>query len=495
MLGIYTQSDIYLLDAKLASLGRLPEIIDRAGFGIATLANYILGACYAKSITVLVGKGNNGQDGLAASKYLKAWGAKITVIKYDTEHRIIVPSCDLVIDAILGVGYKGKFTGYDLDPCTKVLAVDIVSGLNSDTGQASKNASRADFTISLAGAKLGTFLGDGIELSGETYLYDLGLGGDLASDNKLVYPCDVKMGIDKTLLSHKWHSGLAVFAGSPNMAGAAKMVATAAMRSGAGIVHLFSGDPSIAALVGATDPEIVTSATIEQGTSQEDWYERLKRFKAAVVGPGLGVNAKEILHGVSKSFLGPIVIDADAISAIAADPSLLASLTRGNRMVVLTPHGGELANLAKTYSFGVTNDDLMKFAKSNSLYLVVKGFPTKLYTPKGELFVLPVNPAQLATAGSGDVLSGILGGSIARWGPNSMALCHGITLHGVASNLLGKRGAVANEIIGQIPRAREMIELWPTKSPLEPFWPLQSRGPLLFGLDSSIDWSARWAQT
>lgn len=492
MLGIYSAQQMRELDADLASNGNLEQVIDRAGFAIAVLGAKILGSCYARSVTIVVGNGNNGRDGLSAARWLRAWGAKVRVLPYEDAKNNEFVEDDLLIDAVLGFGYKEPYQGIRFRGRAKVLAVDIPSGLSADTGRASENITNADFTLTLAGAKLGLFIADGVGVCGETYLYDLGLTSEMKTDTFLVTPSDLRLGVDKTYESHKWKAGLAVFAGSSNMGGAAKLVTAAAMRSGAGIVHLFTDGESTPIMVGSTDPEIVFAPSFNEDDASNIWEERLSRFNAAVVGPGLGSSASVVLRGVIESFHGPIVIDADAITALSEDTTLMELLLHRGSRTVLTPHAGELSRLAAAFEFETSHMGLLRFAERYGLTLLVKGFPTRLYTPDARSYFLPVNPHKLATAGTGDVLAGIIGAAIARWGLSTNVISYAITVHGLAAAYMPTLGSVSYDLIEQIPKARKLVEAWPSNSPANPFWPLQSRGPLLFESDALIDWSNAW---
>ncbi len=493
MIEIYTRDEMQGIDRELEKQLILSQVIERAGFGVAIFATRILGSCYGKRIVVIIGKGNNGRDGSIAANYLRSWGAKVDIIAYSQGNNLEIPNCDLVIDAVFGSGFRGTFSGITYQGDAKVLAVDLVSGLDCDTGEVKGNVRPADFTLGMAGAKLGYFLGDGVGISGETYLYDLGL--DLVTQSKahLVFPDDVAMGNDKDYQSHKWKSGVAVFAGSPNMAGAALLVSAAAMRSGAGIVHLFSDASSFG--IQTSDPEVVLADALYLEDSVNDWQRRLGRFKAVVVGPGLSSQSGDILSRILKSYYGPIVIDADAITAISKEPELIDQLSLSGRKVILTPHAAELERLSVALGFRPTHKGLTQLASNHNLFLLVKGFPTRLYTPNGHLYVLPSNPSTLATAGTGDVLAGVIAGSIARWGASDMVICHGITIHAIAAKLNLDPGMVAYDVVRKIPSARQMVESWPKGSPTKPFWPLQTSGPLLFASDSKINWGSQWAQS
>ena len=489
MFGIYSTDQMRELDQQLMAKRSLHEIIDRAGYGIANLAGRILKVPYGKTVVVLSGTGNNAKDGLAAARVLTRMGAKVLIEPVTRFKSLKIPSADLVIDAVLGFGFRGEFSGIGSLGGQKILSIDVPSGIDADSGIASPNTSPANFTVSLVGLKPGLFLGDGPRLCGETYLYSaVEFPKDLEPAGWFVAPQDVSL-VRRDFESHKWSAGVAVFAGSTGMAGAAALACGAAMRSGAGIVHLMSAEPSASFGPLYEDPEIVLSNS--RWDSKDNRFDPeldLSRFKSVVIGPGLGEYSREILRHLLGRFDGPMVIDADALSGVAQDPKLLEAIRNRVGETVLTPHAGELSKLMRAANSGTSHSAFVEFARSHMLYLLVKGFPTRIYGPDGKYHVVASNGSNLASAGTGDVLSGIIGARLAASDRSGASIVDAAMIHGLASQLSPNDSLTANDLVKQIPGAISLLSRWPQAWNSAPFVPIQATGPLCFSSQSQIDW-------
>ena len=491
MLPIYDVQQMREMDARLAAASSLDAVIDRAGYGIALLALKMLGAAYGKRVAVLAGKGNNGNDGRAAARVLGNWGAKAEVQDYPDVDTARLAGADLVIDAVFGFGFRGDFPGIGAPNGIPLLAVDVPSGLGATDGRACESTRAADVTLSLVGLKAGQLMGDGPGLMGETYLYRL--VGDVPAvvpSGRLIEPEDIRIS-RRPVTSHKWSTGMAVLAGSAGMMGAAAFTAAAALAGGAGIVHLLAEDPAAANLAMAP----LASGTVSVGARFDGsgWEPApdLNRYKAIVIGPGRGKGAGAELAALAKGFAGPLVIDADAITAIAADPHLAGLIAGRAGATVLTPHGAELSRLAKALGMGTDHDSLTRWAVSGGFHLLVKGYPTRVYTPSGGFMAIPANGPALASAGTGDVLAGLLGARLAQGGATEAAISEAVVAHGLAAQLEGTEPATASRVLARVPEALEMLRAFQPRKWPAPFHPVGSRGPLYFPSQSSIDWSRR----
>ncbi len=491
MLPIYDVRQMKEMDARLAAASSIEATIARAGYGIATLAARMLGGAYGKRVSVLAGKGNNGNDGREAARFLGSWGAKVEVQDYPEIDRKRLAEAQLVVDAVFGFGFHGDFPGIEAPEGVPLLAVDVPSGLDAGSGRASAATRPADVTLALVGMKAGQLLGDGPRLMGETYLYRL-VGGvpEVETSGRLVEPEDIHISA-RSVETHKWSTGVAALAGSPGMMGAAAFACAAALAGGAGIVHLFAEDPSAANLAMAPLASgVVSVGAVFNGSGWEP-ESRLSRYKAVVIGPGRGPEAGAELAVLAQSYEGPIVIDADAITAIAAEPGLARLFARRRDAAVLTPHAAELSRLANALGVGTDHGSLAGMAAQLDVFLLVKGFPTRVYTPSGDFLAIPANGPALASAGTGDVLSGLLAARLAQGGDAETAICEAVVIHGLAAQLEGTEPVTAAKLLGRIPDALETLRSFPARMWSAPFRPVGAGGPLYFQKQSGIDWSRR----
>lgn len=307
------------------------QLMDRAGFAVA-LAAADLGAGYDTTIDVLCGKGNNGGDGYVAATYLAARGAAVRAHSVGdpspgtAAHRAmrraeragvqIAPlgpprPTDVVIDAVVGTGFQGELAtdvadwiGYG----TAVVAVDIPSGLNGDTGMATGDVFDADITVAFHALKPGHVLGDGPDVCGEVRVADIGLSGGI-TDMMLMDDSDVHIP-SRSRTAHKWSSGaVATIGGMPGLTGAALLAAQAALAAGAGVSNLVA-QPSTAAIYTAAVPDIPSMVVegIETVADASALVERLARFDTVVVGPGLEPASQAFIEGLVDVFGGVLVL-------------------------------------------------------------------------------------------------------------------------------------------------------------------------------------------
>jgi NAD(P)H-hydrate epimerase len=409
-------------------------LIERAGTAVARTALQRMGGAYGRRVVVIAGKGNNGADGRAAADVLRARGARVTVIDAaDAVPR--VPPCDLVIDAAYGTGFRGSYDAPD-PAGAPVLAVDIPSGIDGLTGEASWGAVRADATVTFAALKPGVVLSD---RCGVVDVVDIGLDVSgarihVVEDADVVLPA---RGRD----AHKWQSAVLVVAGSPGMTGAPLLVARGAIRAGAGYVRLAVGD-------GADMPPGSEAVAVPRPSS--GWAEALasdlERCRAVVVGPGLG-RGDDVTREV-RSLLGatdkPVVVDADGLNALAGDAAGVLSQRRGP--TVLTPHDGEFARLAGEEAGADRIAEARALSAATGSVVLLKGSTTVVARPDGRVLLAVAGGPQLATAGTGDVLSGVIGAFLAQGLDEWRAAAFAAHVHGAASRLGFARGLVAGDL-------------------------------------------------
>lgn len=427
---------------RLDELSSDPEevLIHRAAWGVSRAALRILGGAYGRRVVVIAGPGNNGADGIKAAEFLRHRGVRAQILKPGEVE--VVPDCDLVIDAAFGTGFHGEYDAPDPNGAL-VLSVDIPSGVNGNTGVAREGAVWADFTVTFAALKPGHLLADGPERCGEIELVDIGI--DTAS-------CTMHLFEDSDLgwllprhgrHSHKWKSAVGVVAGSPGMMGAAQLVALGAQRAGAGMVRLLS--PGLAA-----DDNFAGEAVVMDGTVQS-WSSEVSaissRLHALVVGPGLGLSneTRSELRSLVVADELPLVVDADAITLLSDDEGR-AALTARHNPVVLTPHEGEFARLTGNRPGADRIADVRKAAKALGCVVLLKGSTTVVADPDGEVVLTATGDARLATAGTGDVLSGVVGAFVARGLRPLHAAAAAAHVHGLAGKMSYSSGLIASDL-------------------------------------------------
>jgi hydroxyethylthiazole kinase-like uncharacterized protein yjeF len=449
VIPIVTPSAMKEIDA--AAPEPVEVLIERAGAAVARAAIEMLGGTYGRTVVVIAGPGNNGADGLVAAERLRQRGVLVTVVdarRLPAE----LPVADLVIDAAYGTGFRGEWNAPSVAG-VRVLAVDVPSGLDALTGAAGAGVLRADRTVTFAAAKPGHLLGDGPECAGELVVADIGLDVDHPS----APPCGIVEAVDvagwltpRPRRAHKWRAAVRVVAGSSGMTGAAWLTAAAAQRTGAGMVVVSSPgvewQPPI---------EAVQRALPASGWAP-DVLDDLVRFGSLVIGPGLGgsdPNARSIRDAVLAAAV-PVLVDGDGLTALAGAGGRWEARVAGRPDVtVLTPHDGEFERLTG----GPVGED--RFAAARHLAaatratVLLKGPVTIVADPDGTCYVMAAGDASLATAGTGDVLSGIIGALLAIGLPPGPAAVSGAWLHARAASYGPRYGLVASDLIGNIPAA------------------------------------------
>lgn len=428
-------------------------LIERAGAAVARVALRLLGGAYGRRVVVLAGPGNNGADGRAAAARLQARGVHVTV--YDA---LSMPGtltgADLVIDAAFGSGFRGEWRPPRTDG-VPVLAIDVPTGLDTHTGQADQRTWGAAATVTFAALRPGHLLGRGPELCGELTVADIGLDPTPPADQPAVEQMYVAEAGDVSAWlprrerdAHKWASAVRVVAGSAGMTGAAHLVSAAAQRAGAGMVTLSS--PGID---GSAPVEVV-----DRRVPPFDWAQAvlddLYRYHAIVVGPGLGreeYTVPSVVRTVADALV-PMVVDGDGLFALAwNDEGTPAVLTEREVPTVLTPHDGEYATLTGHRPGPDRVAALRRLVDLTGATVLLKGPTTLVGAPGVPTWFVTNGDQRLATAGTGDVLAGVIGAMLARGLPAVRAAVAGAWIHAEAARLAGEAGLVAGDLIDQIP--------------------------------------------
>ena len=447
MRPVLTVEQMRAVDADALAAGVAEELlVERAGTAVAVGALRLLGGGYGRRVVVLAGKGNNGADGRVAAGHLARRGARVTVVPVaEAPERIAGRGgVDLVIDAAFGTGFRGTYRAPAVAPGVRVLAVDIPSGIDGDTGEACGEPLRADVTVTFAALKTGLLQGDGPALAGRVAVADIGLDVGRATIG-LVEDADVAAALPaRPRSAHKWQSALAVVAGSPGMTGAASLCAMGGYRAGAGMVRLGvpGADPDAPAAA-----EAVTSRLPAEGWAKEA-LAMAERCRALVVGPGLGraPGVAQELRALVAGFDGPVVIDADGLFALGTGDEAARALAPCRGRAVLTPHDGEFARLTGAGPGADRIAATRAAAAGLGAVVLLKGPTTVVADPAGTVRLVTAGSPRLATAGTGDVLAGAVGALAARGLGTLDAAALGAHVHGSAAALGPPEGLVAGDL-------------------------------------------------
>jgi|KBSMisStaDraftv2_1062788.scaffolds.fasta_scaffold64719_3 NAD(P)H-hydrate epimerase len=451
MLPIVTPEEMAAIDA--AAPAPREVLIERAGTAVSWAALRMMGGAYGRTVNVICGKGNNGADGRVAARHLAARGVRVRVFDLPAIPATLPPA-DLVIDAAYGTGFRGTWKPPDVGD-TPVLAVDVPSGVDALTGDITGDVLAAERTITFGALKPGLLMPPGSGLTGVLEMADIGLHIGWARAN-LVQSSDVAgWWPERDDYAHKWQSAVRVVAGSAAMTGAPRLVAHAAMRTGAGMVHLST--PGIT----LTDAPI---EIVQRPLASVGWADAalasLDRFHAIVVGPGLG-RSDDTAANVRKLVIEaplPMVIDGDGLFALGWSSEGASTLLRRRSVAtVLTPHDGEYALLSGAQPGLDRIVAARRLAADSGCTVLLKGAATIVADPSGEVLVVTAGDARLATAGTGDVLSGIIGALLAGGMRPLQAAAAGAWVHGQAGRRGQRHGLVASDLPDLIPMVLEEL--------------------------------------
>lgn len=471
MRPILTPTEMGEADRRTIAAGTPVEVLmARAGRAVAwevrrVLADLRAGGTYGARVVVICGAGNNGGDGRIAAHVLRGWGVRVDLLALDEapdEHVIdaAFTRADVAVDAMYGTGFRGELQGAAALVARRTgdvptVAVDVPSGIDGLTGRASGEAVRAVSTVTFAARKPGLCFEPGRSHAGDVRVAEIGIDVGAATALGLVEATDVRPWLGaRAPDANKWSAGLLVIGGSGGMTGAPMFVSHAAMRVGAGIVWCGVPGQEAAARAGGTEVVVRALPASADGalcTIPDDLLEDLSRFRAAAIGPGLGT--ADVTQGAVREIVRraalPVVLDADGLNAFAGDAAAL-----GDRPAptIVTPHEGEYARLLGE----PVGDDRVaaarRLARVTGAVALLKGPGTVIAEPDGRAVVEPTGDASLATAGSGDVLTGIIAGLLARGLEPFAAAATGAFLHGRAADRAGHTGLVAGDLVAALPR-------------------------------------------
>lgn len=505
---IVTSEQMRKIDRECIRRGTPGHVLmENAGRAVAEEARRILGPIEHKQFLILVGPGNNGGDGLVVARYLHDWGTQVSVYlcsprpegdanleqvqqrsipcigaaqdKDLSQFSEMLASADCIVDALFGTGKARPIRGIPAQVLDRVnqlkqkktalvlIAVDLPSGLNADTGEVDPVCPCADYTVTLAFPKLGLFRFPGAERVGKLSTADIGIPAELAEDINLELLTDdwaVNVLPKRPLDANKGTFGrvLAV-AGSVNYIGAAYLACNGALRAGAGLVTLATASslqPVLAAKLTETTylPLPEAEAGIIAKEAAEVINDNLKSYDVLLLGCGLGQSQSVSEFVPSLLFrqkLPPLVLDADALNTLSQIPEWWQKL---HSDAILTPHPGEMARLSGLTIAEIRSDRVgtaRKYAREWGKTIVLKGAFTVIASPDGGCRINPFANPGLASGGTGDVLTGAIAGLLAQGLSPYEAAALGVYLHGKAGevirDMIGDTGMLASDLLPVLP--------------------------------------------
>ena len=513
---IVTSDQMHLIEERSERAGvSTHTLMENAGLAVAKRVLEDAGGATGLKVAVLVGPGNNGGDGLVAARHLHSWGAHVRVFlcrerpEDDGNLSIVqeqgVPifeawtdrgldalkvalgSTESVVDAILGTGRSRPIESAiervlgelaqarDRPGGPRLLALDVPTGLDADTGAVDPSCPSVDVTIALGYPKTGLYRSPGAARAGRVEVVDIGLPGGLDSDVTLdlMTPDWARMTLPQRAPdAHKGTFGRTlIVAGSKQYVGAAYLAATAAGRVGAGLVTLaIPQSLQLAVASKAVEPTYLPLPESSYGVPSPEAahliFESLPEYEALLVGPGIGQEpeTRGLLETLlcSGAELPPTVVDADGLNFLASLAPDDASGWWGKfpAQAVLTPHPGEMARLTSTTTRDVQIDRVQTAVDAATAWnkvVVLKGAYTVVASPSERAMVSPFANPGLATAGTGDVLAGAIAGLLSQGLSLEDAAALGVFLHGLAgekvADELGDTGMLAGDLLPALPRA------------------------------------------
>jgi NAD(P)H-hydrate epimerase len=484
-------------------------LMENAGAQVARILWQEYPDLQAYRVAVLCGHGNNGGDGFVIARYLHNMGVAVSVFLMGEPSNIrgdagahlnmlqrvgVTPEpvrtseaaqavgarladYDILLDALLGTGLRAEVSGaFQLIIAAMnaagrpILAVDIPSGLSADTGVLLGQPVRASLTVTMALPKRGLLLYPAAEYVGRLVVVDIGFPA--AVREHAAVGCHVLEARaiasqlqDRAADTHKGTYGhVLIVAGGLGKTGAGALASMAALRTGAGLVS-FALPHSLNAAMEAKLTEVMTIPLPESepGLLGEEASKRIVEWlagkSALILGPGLGTHPQTVccVHEVLRQVRLPTVVDADGLNALASDPESTSNI---QAPLVLTPHPGELARLRRTTIAEVQANRLaaaQEAARTYKAVVVLKGAHTVIAEPEGTLYINPTGNPGMATAGSGDVLSGMIGTLLGQGYAPSVAAQVAVYIHGLAGDMaaavLGERSLIAGDLVETLPHA------------------------------------------
>lgn len=486
---LVTAKEMRDLDRYTISQAGLPGVVLMENAGRAVAEEVMRRFPEPKTAVVLGGTGNNGGDGWVAARHLLFRGWKVHLWlagdegKLTSDARVFYEVCkkytqieryqpekrerlwqhlqqaEVIVDALLGTGAKGELRPLMAELVSLinqqerafVVAVDLPTGVDADTGAVEREAVQADLTVTFAFPKWGHYLRPGADCSGEVKVADIGLApipdADLEPSARINLPGEWKQHLrSRSPWAHKGtHGHLLIIGGSRGMLGAVVMSGEAAYRTGAGLVTLTVPKSEHPALAAKVTQEIIWSWPGDEVFSRKSyqWFNaRKSRYSAVAIGPGLGrfTGEEEWLGELMRKIEVPLVLDADALNILSDHPDLFEKRPP-DFPTVLTPHPGEMARL-----IGCTVKEVessrhqaaKELAERTGMTVVLKGRYTIIAFPDGKQWLNGTGSPALAKAGSGDLLTGMIGSFLAQQIPVKDAVLMAVYLHGKAGELAAK---------------------------------------------------------
>lgn len=501
MIPVLSPAEAAELDRAAQARGiSVDTLMEQAGREVADAALRLAGGAYGRRAVVVCGKGNNGGDGLVAARYLDGWGLRTTVVLLEEGADLREPAAsnlarlrptqarvrpfsdallsrelaraDVAIDAIFGTGFRGAPEDAHAEAIAAlnasgvpIVAVDIPSGVDGTTGAVGGEAVTADLTVTFGAVKPGLVLFPGASRAGIVEVEPIGFPPELiTSDLHLVEAEDVAGWLPpRGPQAHKRSAGFAVVvAGSRSMTGAAALAASAAYRVGAGLVALAVPEGTLPVVQEVVREAVFvplpqTDAGAAAGASPR-LEEVLSQADALAIGPGMttDVPTATFVRELVRASEIPVVVDADGLNAFAGRAE---DLVDRKSDLVLTPHAGEFARLAGTSSREVETDrvgHVRELAARTGATVLLKGSRTLVGTPDAVVRINPTGGPELATGGTGDVLTGAIAGLLARGIAPAEAAAAAAYVHGVAGRLAAEargQGTTAGDVLDHLPRA------------------------------------------
>ncbi len=478
--------------AAIASYISEETLMENAG---TAAANFILKqqGPSEKRVTVVCGKGNNGGDGFVIARVLSNKGFLVSVVlattpknysgnplkmykKLPSKVRLIrtekdlsvaedyIKNSDIIVDAIFGIGFKGEARDNEkvlIDlingSSAFVYSVDLPSGLECNSGAVLGSAVKADETITFEALKPCHVLPPSNALCGNLSVQKIGIKAETLDRTEPLCRVIEKPNLPKRdKNSHKGSFGTALsVSGSYGMPGASILAARAALRSGVGKLYAVCPPENYTALAVSVPEAVLVLADIEKDSAPV--FSALNYADSVLIGPGLSLSEKrkDFIKELLNTATVPTIVDADGINAIANDIEFIKKVKAD---VIFTPHAKEMARLTGLSIAEIEQNRLnvaKAFAMEYGVYLILKGANTIVSTPEGELFVNMTGNPGLSTAGSGDVLSGMVASFVAEGRDTLSALLSAVYFHGAAGDraakLLSERGMIASDIIENLP--------------------------------------------
>ncbi len=487
------------------------SLMENAGLAVASEVRRILGSVKGRRIVFLIGPGNNGGDGLVAARHLSDWGAEVILYcgrRPEADPNLeklkergleclgadllrALDGADVVMDSFFGTGGSRPLAGFYKEalevvsgfkkqyPKLQVIALDLPSGLSSDDDTIDPACLCAVHTVTLGLPKRGLYGPNGAVHSGEVTIVDIGIPPHLAAGivTGLMTPEDMRALLPiRSATANKGSFGrVLVVAGSINYIGAAYLASTAAARAGAGLVTLATPE-SLQPILACKMAEVTylplkeANFGITSEEASETVLSEISRYDVLLLGCGLGQHGstaafvRKLLAGLpSPAGGGPkLVLDADALNILSAQPDWWRGL---DFEAVLTPHPGEMARLSGMEIRDVQRDRIglaQRLAARWRKVLVIKGAHTVVAAPDGQGLISPSANAGLASAGTGDVLAGVIAGLLAQGLSHFYAAALGVYLHAVAGEMarddMGDAGILASDLLPLLPRAIKQLE-------------------------------------